>query len=506
MGGIKSRRPWALGAFILALLSGCSVLNIDVQPDAAVTTAYLADPSLDNAINYANELRSEYFNKVNIDAELTTGSGLALIPIGALALFYGISGASKDVPLALGIGGAGLYTGASFLHSQPRQLIYAAGANAVTCAIAIMDPLSLSSAEWSAFQADILALVRDTSALRQALNPFVDRVGPEIDYAKTVLARAEATIDQANRTNAAIAQAGRTLFNSVQMIRGLVNRAIISNQPNLDVLMASLGGALPLRAAQIAPGISGRLPKGAGVFHALPNELEAAAQLQVAVQNAEVSIARVKLVIDRIGPGPSADTLKACTNGISGAALPFTVLPTTDLQFAAKATTVQTAAIVLSGGQSPYSSNFVGVLPGKAVSAALTYDSGGAGIITVTVPPDAESGDYTLSVADKSGTSKSVGIHITAVRSSTKSTSNENQRAANVNSKTQVIPAALANQIAIRDQLVQRGCQIDPNTTSISEIGKAMEQFVAKHPEYGEKQVKASDFLMRLQQEKDKKC
>src|SRR5262249_24233275 len=121
-------------------------------------------------------------------------------------------------------------------------------------------------------------------------------------------------------------------------------------------------------------------------------------------QNAEVSIARIKLVLDRIGSGPAADTLKACTNGISGA---FTVLPTTDLQFSARATTAQTAAIVLSGGQSPYHANLVGAIPANAVSAAVTYDNSGAGVVTVTVQPGTQSGDYRLSLADNTGLSSS---------------------------------------------------------------------------------------------------
>jgi hypothetical protein len=506
------------------------VLEVDIQPNPFFTNAYLADPSLDNAVSYANALRTEYFDKINTDALINAGSGLALIPIGALALFYGISGASRDVPLALGIGGAGLYAGASFLHSQPRQLIYAAGANAVTCAIAAVDPLRLSPEERAELHADILRLVLDATVLRQALSPFIDKAGPDIDYAKDVLARAEATIDQAKRADAAAAQAGRTLFNAVQQIRGLVDRAVIANQPNLDALIAGLGSALPLRAGQIAPGIASHLPKGT-VQAADINEARAFPALQVAVQNVEVSIARVKTLIDRLGAGPSADTLKACTNGISAAALTFTVLPTTDLQFRAGASTPQTAAIVLSGGQSPYRWNWLGVVPGTALTAALTYDNSGSGIVTITVSPGTDTGDYTISVADATGTSKTVAVHIVNAGSGSSRTlgrTTRSQRAAGSAATpthpliTQPTPAPEqpaiqstppapgAVELQLRDELLRRGCKIDPpGTTDSEKIGVGIDEFVAKHMEYreiGGKKPGEQAILDKLRTEPEKKC
>src|SRR5687767_11403121 len=97
---------------IAANLAGCSVFNPHVRPSGAENTKMLPAGvpfagGMSEAVDYADKWRWEYYDAVGNDSEFRNAIALSLIPIGAAALFFGVTGISTtDVIAGLGIGGA----------------------------------------------------------------------------------------------------------------------------------------------------------------------------------------------------------------------------------------------------------------------------------------------------------------------------------------------------------------------------------------------------------------
>ena len=136
-------------------LSGCSLLNPHVTwerpPEGQSVT-------LQSAIDYANRAKVAYKEATGDQAMLTSGLGLGLIPLSAAALGLGITGANGDAITALGLTGAAGYSGATWLSSKPRQLVYIAGIKAMTCAVDAMIPLNLPPQDQTGLKNDLTTL------------------------------------------------------------------------------------------------------------------------------------------------------------------------------------------------------------------------------------------------------------------------------------------------------------------------------------------------------------
>tara|TARA_R110002110_G_scaffold9526_16_gene46811 strand:+ start:478 stop:2736 length:2259 start_codon:yes stop_codon:yes gene_type:complete len=154
-------------------LTGCSLVNPHLDfskhrtPLQKEGTAEFAG-RLPEAVDYANNVRDDYYEAVGTQSKLRAGLSLSLIPMSAAALYLGITStgrASRDVITGLGLGGAGLFALGSFLENRPRQLIYLKGAQAITCTVAAMTPFLVRETEYSAFT----KALDEEPALRQAL-------------------------------------------------------------------------------------------------------------------------------------------------------------------------------------------------------------------------------------------------------------------------------------------------------------------------------------------------
>ena len=120
------------------VVSGCSLLNPHVtweRPEKGQPV------TLQSAIEYANRAKDAYKEAVGDQALLTNALGTALIPLGAATLGAGIAGVSAEPLAYLALSGAAIYGVGTWLSSGPRQSVYIAGINGITCAVEAILPL-----------------------------------------------------------------------------------------------------------------------------------------------------------------------------------------------------------------------------------------------------------------------------------------------------------------------------------------------------------------------------
>jgi hypothetical protein len=131
-------RGIALAAIAAFVLIGCAgVLNPYVRPSDPDKHPFRKEKkaSIDEAISYADKVRGAYRDALTHQGLLSTGLGVILIPLTGIVAYQGIIGASTKTIAATSIAGGSLLGGGVYLHSSPRQIVYAEAAAAITCAI-----------------------------------------------------------------------------------------------------------------------------------------------------------------------------------------------------------------------------------------------------------------------------------------------------------------------------------------------------------------------------------
>jgi hypothetical protein len=404
---------------LLAFLQGCSLFDPYAEPNRVYLDRFQGpEPkpgatipegtlrSLQAATDYSEALREEYFHAISDQAVLNTTAGLMLIPISAAALYFGIAG-PREVLLPLAVAGGATYLGANYLHSQPRELIYASGAGAVTCASAAMSPIRAAiirlrntqvadpaqQANFTAQQAGyptLSPLIVELTAAADSVDALVRDPGltsAPVQVARERVAAARALANEAAQSDVIIQTAGDTLFSAVQRIRASVTTALIAEEPNLTALASTLSSQLPLRAGQITS--QAALQPPAAKTSAAKNDKEKMNTAVSVQQTLDQPLARlaaaqenVRAVVDLAKTGPSEAFLNACGVDVKTAGVNFVVSPTTDVSFS-KGDTVESSSFLISGGQSPYDAPWEGLTPDD-ISAVITYDAGGKGNLLVS--------------------------------------------------------------------------------------------------------------------------
>lgn len=360
-------------------------------------------------------MRDKYFRAISHQAILNSGTGLTLISIGASTLLLAVTGgASQDVIASLGIGGAALFAGGTFLRSQQRQLIYVAGANAIACTLAVIEPMRVAQKSVEPFKENLdafPALIRELSTEIVSLKPQNPN-NPELLAAEEVLSEGAVVLKQGRAALVTVETSGGVVFNAVERIRGHVARALIDTERNLRALVNSLGASIPLTVGQLAPIAPDALPSVPSQPSTLAdlNEPTVRAKLESLVKAVEDQIAKLVPFIDIVQSAPSPEILKSCEVNIEAAGLNFEVMPTS-LAFDVGQTAV-TSSIVVTGGQSPYEVNWISTRPPSGVNMTLSYSSTGTGIVTITIDLGTAPNVYSLLVKDASSASKIVAVHI----------------------------------------------------------------------------------------------
>ena len=263
----NDRRRWSCLAVALVLggLAGCvPLINPRVhepnyrspeQPAAGYSTAQDwcpqgqdYDPGICTSLAYAYNYQLRFAKAAAADASFRSATGALAIPVGAAALYYGVTRVGTPQRVAgMSVTGAALYSSATWLTSTTKQKVYLAGSQATLCAMYAASPFLLTQVERTRFNAEIDALAGSDQQLATAIDTIAAQDDGSTDFTR-LLARARSVhqdasnlLGEAYEIDAAIARAGFVLRNRVDMIAAKVQDQLVDQAPSLESLLSLIG-------------------------------------------------------------------------------------------------------------------------------------------------------------------------------------------------------------------------------------------------------------------------
>ena len=258
-------QPIRLGAVAAVLLIVSSCTLIDPYVEITGTDRPEGDVKIDQAISYANKVKTAYREGLSDHAKLKNLLGVGLIPLGAATLGLGIADVSSEAVTGLGLTGAAAYGIGTFLESKPTQQAYVLGYNATNCAIDAVLPFQFEEADpvltaftgaYQTIDQRIEAVEQQIGAVRTAISSQKALPGASAPAIQALIQRAEqdvvsatAIVDNAKRARSSatklqreIATAPGRLMTAVDRILGEVYKAIAENQTDLSAVASIIGG------------------------------------------------------------------------------------------------------------------------------------------------------------------------------------------------------------------------------------------------------------------------
>lgn len=477
----KGKRA-ATAILAVFLMTSCSALNPHVQvPDEK--NLYNGSPTLNNAIKYAYALRSEYRGAISDQYYVNSGVGVALVSMTSVAAFLGvISEGSTAIP-ALAAGGAGLYGASKLVANVDQQMIYAVGANSVSCVLATYEPLyaqiygeeleSQIPAEQvqkngegnqgskaggqkpkprlTMVQGDIDQLKIKADEARAMIRQMLSPQGPSGNSAgspdaivsEVYLSRLKVAEQSGVRARAALDIAYRAsgrLMADIQAVQASVDIALVKSTPKIEDVITIIGTAVPtldkLPKKEKANKLNGLEQSQSGVN----------VKLNMLVDEVEAIAARLEAFALSIVEPASSDIVEKCTAGLEKAIPALTASPDTGIDLPATAGARGDARI--SGGKLPYSPpRWLGLVPLESV---LELRSDISGVVSVIVKDPAKAaGNYIFAVSDISGGSVSVDVRV-AAPTAPASQPADNTGSGSTTTKTEVV--------ALQKALISQNC------------------------------------------------
>lgn len=278
--------------------AACSMLCLALSGCMTLIDPYVRSPKLDEsavkstlpeAIAAVEAQRRAYYDAVSERAKLRNGLPLALVPLGAAALYKGFTGDGGDSTRRLlvkeGLVGAGLFGLGSQYTSTTREQIYLSGAKALSCSIYAMTPyLTLDTLGAGISNEKLLAYTRQIAKLeaeQRALKTLRDMPGADslfradvdlvLAQAGVSLPAARQALNQATTTRATLDDAGARLRAVTETLVGEVNWQLSRLEPDPASILTLVDG-LPATAKRFAPGGSFTPPQRATVAAAHGND------------------------------------------------------------------------------------------------------------------------------------------------------------------------------------------------------------------------------------------
>ncbi len=410
-------RP-GIPALVLAVaLSGCSSwINPHVTWDRKQSAAQI---DLHNAIDYAQRAIDKYKDAAGDQATLTTVMGLGLIPLGAAALGFGITGGNPNIVTALGLGGAAGYASGSWLSSKDRQLIYIEGMKAMSCAIGAVQPLNIPRNEIKTdldkLNAAIIKVERDIGSVKDVEEYKASPMAKQnVTTAEALLTQSRTTRDEGTKLLVAHSQAGITLVNAVDRIGAEVDKAIAGTLQSLDALPGIIGSLSDLSTQFAKPAEAPAAPPKPSVIRtefvdpALKEPLKSL--LKALKESSKVLASREQAIADVIRVVLEADVanaLKSCN--VTDVATAFTVQPAGPIEM--KKAAGGNKRLVITGGKPPYTAELLEA-PVEGLRVTQPVPLGPRVLIEVTATKVTVA-DYNVYVSDATGKSQTVVIRIT---------------------------------------------------------------------------------------------
>lgn len=386
---------------------------------------------LPSAIQYANSHRDAYFSAVSQQSTAKNLLALSLVPLSAAALFVGATSSdrsARDFVLGAGVGGASALGVGYLLYSQPRQHVYIAGMDAMSCLALAYTPLLVTvetktvldqalGANLDKTRLKPLSLAMEETRIERArLQESLDRLGETekaraqalIAAADTALARAEALQVQGERLRRDIELAGARMVGQVDQIGAEINRQVLETEPDLTGVRTILAGApalaADLRDLGVRPSATGAAPRE--VEDVVGTAQMVAEDLRGSLTEMAAAMAVVASVIGRIGGADAG--IDAQTAACRPQADELGIVLDTDGPLTFTAGRTETRTVVIRGGQGPFTATLPGAPAGLALVGQLLNDR----VINIVASNSSQAGTSTLVVTDALNHVARVGITV----------------------------------------------------------------------------------------------
>ena len=272
----RGAAPFLIVAVSSAVLCSCSAI-VDpyiIPTETGTNDAIPVSSSFKDAVDYARHTAKKMEERLSELEHYDIGTGLLISASGLTGLGLAAFGAHSDALVGAGLAGGAAFGARSYLPIQDRKVIYARGANAITCAItalsfglpkdatnAIPNSVSLSTAPASAALVDMRNLVSKgfvelsvgLANPKDALSPIIQMEGvPSLSMgARLAVKRIDALERSRERTKklaqkftaeaeSVINARGEKLVAATEAIRHVVNAQLIEARVDPDAAMEAL--------------------------------------------------------------------------------------------------------------------------------------------------------------------------------------------------------------------------------------------------------------------------
>ncbi len=351
--------------------------------------AKIAPPhsTLAEGLRYAELGIDAYKAKMSEQTQFKNYLALFLIPLSAAALAMGIDGANATAIAALGLTGAATFGVGNFLTSQPRQLVYGAGAKAINCAKAAVLPLDFSDSDYTAFK----------HQLRLLENAMDDMRGkdPKDDDDKALLDKSKEVFRQGQQLDGELKGASGALITAIDKIVIDVDLAIESTTGELQSVSTIIGG----------------LAQTAARFTATQDPLKAASSsakgfvpmIDDPKEALRKSIHGVNAFITRVASAKPLEALKEC--GVTAIDTSFKIQPPGPLTLHK----AQPQLLIVEGGKAPYTADLIDRAKGISVTKPIAFGNQ----ILIEATEDLPAGTkYRLYIADSASPTHSMLVDL----------------------------------------------------------------------------------------------
>jgi hypothetical protein len=428
-------RGMVLATIAALLLTGCAgVMHPYVRPsDPAKHPFRQGNTSLNQAICYADNVRGAYRDALKNQGLLSTGLGLVLIPLTGIVAYQGIIGASTKAIAATSITGASLLGAGVYMHSSPRQIVYAEAAAAITCAISVVAPLQLSEDDVTYLRnlvqpktptggAKPAPQAAGTQAAPQAggtqanappadgkknlpyMLQVVSRVSNDTDATK-LAEQIRTGLSSGRESLAIIDMAGSQLVSTVDGIVDKADKQIAATIPDPRTLSSGLGGLIPVPkvGAVDLPTLKDleKKPPATGAKSEDITALDSALQSNGLTRDDILeALTFVAWVAERVKEAAVKTGLSGCGGALENVTTAFRLVPeTTTISFTSGKAGEYRSVVV--GGKPPYYANLLRKPDDGTLTADLLSEPAGYQL-RISADGNLKAGDYQVAVRDSS--------------------------------------------------------------------------------------------------------
>lgn len=411
---------------------GCALFVPYVKPSEPRPEPSATKPvALWQAIKYADSTKAAYQSALRQYGAIPGAVAVPIIGMSAAALGLGITGTSGAAITALGLAGASSLGAATWYQNKPREGVYIAGYNAVTCLVESTKSVQLPSVVEEHLQ---LALFGDPKALqplqRLGLLALRAKLAAQIrvvEASRTEVSNADQVLGEANKIyqdSDAITQAGlklainmssvgQDLVGRVDEVIGLVNDALRQTEPNIQALATIVSGigtsvTKGVGTTPPAPASPKTVPQKSGTSRAFQvgeSPAEVLYEVEAAVAESSAQVSTIVTSLANVG----APDAPHCVALAKSAPPVLTLNPEGDIELAAG----QQKRILVSSGQPAYAATLLTVPDNKDdLTVRSTSDNAVFYVELTASSSPKQNKTYVLAISDRTGATKSLKITI----------------------------------------------------------------------------------------------